>query len=183
MIHTMHFIGFGRSHDEAMQMAETIANRTFPAIALLTGQRISKMSPLLLPDLAPATKQVAVVYALDVPAGGGELLDARRAEVEQEVRSTFPTPSLDQFSFPFRAAIGLSPRHRATRQLGPYTIIAEQEPTTMYRVLVQLRSEEPHLSELCGNLDKCEDLLRGKGIPLDGWLADETSEGKQETDT
>lgn len=177
----MHFLGLGRSYDEAISMAETIANRTFPAITLLTGQRVSKMSPLLLPELATATKQVAVVYVLDVPSGADEILDARRAEVEQEVRAAFPAPVIDQVLFPFRAAIGLSSNKRATRQLGPYTISVEQEATTMYRLQVQLRREEPHLSELSGNLDQCEDLLQKKGIPLDDWLADETSEGKQET--
>lgn len=183
MIHTMHFTGLGRTHDEALQMAETIANRTFPAIALLTGQRISRLSPLLLPDLAPTTKQAALVYTLDIPAGGADLLEARRAEVEQEVRAAFPVPSLDQVSFPFRAAISLSPCHRATRQLGPYAIVVVQEATTMYRVRVQRRREEPHLSELCGNLNQCEDFLKEKGIPLDGWLADEAAERNQEVET
>ncbi len=179
MLHTMHFLGLGRSHDESLHMAETIANRTFPAIALLSGQRISRMSPLLLPDLAPATKQIAVVYVLDVPAGGAEILDARRAEVEQEVRAALPASLLNQVAFPFRAAIGLSPAHRASRQLGPYLITAQKEKTTMYSVLVQLRREVPHLSELCGNLDKCEDFLRERGIPLDGWLADEVIEEQE----
>ena len=183
MLHTMHFIGLGRSHDEALHMAGTIANRTFSAIMLLNGQRISQLSTILLPDPAPSIKQIALVYVLDVPPGADEILDARRAEVEQEVRAAFPAPVFDQVFFPFRAAIGLSPNHRATRQIGPYTIIVQPDTAAMYLVLVQLRNEEPHLSELCGNLNKCEEFLQDNGLPLDGWCAVDATERKHEVGT
>jgi hypothetical protein len=182
MLHTMHFIGRGRSHDEALHMAGTIANRTFSAIMLLNGQRISQLSTILLPDPAPFSRQVALVYVLDVPPGADEILDARRAEVEQEVRAAFPAPVFDQVCFPFRAAIGLSPNHRATRQLGPYTIIVQPDAAA-YHVLVQLCNEEPHVSELCANLNECEGFLQGKGIPLNGWCASEAAERKHGVDT
>ena|SRR2546425_248035 len=73
MLHTMHFLGLGRTHDDAFAMAGAIADRTFSAIALLNGQRISQLNTLLLPDPAPSLKQIALVYVLDVPAGGAEI--------------------------------------------------------------------------------------------------------------
>ena len=51
----------------------------------------------------------------------------------------------------------------------------------MSRVLIQLRNQEPHVSELCGSLNKCEEFLKDNGIPLDGWCASEAPEQKQET--
>lgn len=183
MLHTMHFLGHGRTHEDALEMAGSIANRTFSAVLLLNGQRISQLSAILLPDPAPSSKQIALVYVLDVPPGADEILDARRTEVEQEVRAAFPAPVFDQVCFPFRAAIGLSPHHRATRQLGPYTITVQPNAADTYRILVQLRNKEPHVSELCGNLNECEGFLQVKGIPLDGWCASEADERKYGVDT
>lgn len=182
MLHTMHFLGHGHTHDDALEMARSIANRTFSAVMMMNGQRVSQLSTFLLPDPAPSLKQVALVYVLDVPAGGAEILDARRAEVVQEVLATVPA-LLNQVFFPFRAAISVSSEHRATRQVGPYTITVQPEHGHMYRVLVRLQNRDSHVSELCGNLDKCEELFKEKGIPLDGWCATEATEQIQETGT
>jgi hypothetical protein len=182
MLHTMAFPGFGRTHDDALALASSIADRTFSAVLLVNGQRVSQFSTFLLPDPAPSLKQIALVYVLDLPPGAAEALDARRTELVQEALATFRA-LLTQVFFPFRAALCLSTEHRATRQLGPYTITAQQDTPYMYRVLVALRNQEPHVSELCGSFDKCEEFLKEKGIPLDGWCASEASEQKQETGT
>lgn len=175
MIHTMHFTGLGHSHDEALKVAETMANRTFPAIALLSGQRISRLSPLLLPDLAPTIKQACLVYALDVPAGGGEVLDARRAEVEEEMRAALSAPVSGQGYFSFRAAVCMSSKKKASLQLGAYTVTAA-ELITVYSVTVQLHGARPHLTEPLKTLDTCETFLKEQGIPLEGWVPGEMEE-------
>lgn len=181
MLHTMHFTGIGRSYDEALAMAETVANRTFSAIALLSRQRVSRLSSLLLPDPTPPTRAACLVYVLDVPSGGAEVLDARKAGVEQEVRAALPASFLEQVGLPFRPALSLSSLHKVFLNYGPYKVFAFREPTSMFRVTVQRGTSAPHLSELKGNLDKCEGYLTELGIPLDGWIPEEPGEERQET--
>lgn len=174
MLHTLHVIGTGRSYNDALQQAEEIADRTFTAIVMLSTQHISHTTLLCLPDPTPLTKQIALVYVLALPFDGASVLEARKAEIEQEMRAG--QPEIWTTAMEFRTAMGVSSIHQAVCSIGPYTIKAIQE-AGKYGITIRFKEEPPHFSETVEDVDAGECLLQQKGIPLNLWLPEEQSSG------